>query len=52
MNIDNLTEEQIAEIADLYCMEAFGFEGAETFPNCEECVICLCKKKMSEVDEK
>ena len=44
MNIDNLTLEQKKEIAQLICSEEYGFEGRQTFPQCEECIVCLCRK--------
>jgi len=47
--IKNLTKEQINFLAkDCYCPQADGFEGAETFSNCEKCLICLCKKEWSD----
>lgn len=45
--IDNLTKEQIQELSSYSCPEADGFEGAETFPDCGECLICQCKKKIN-----
>ena len=42
-----LSREQIVEkVADLYCPESAGFEGANTFLACGECVVCLCKKEI------
>ncbi len=48
VEINNLTKEQKEEISELSCPEAYGFEGPQTFPNCEECIVCLCKKELEE----
>ena len=37
----------IAEVAELYCPEAYGFEGPETFPDCGTCVVCRAKSIMA-----
>ncbi len=46
MKINNLTLEQKEELANTYCRSSFGFEGPETFNDCRECLICLCKRFM------
>ena len=51
MYIDNLTKEQIEELSEVTCVEAYGFEGRETFPNCGECMICLCKKNLNKFED-
>ena len=50
MNIDNLTKEQVSELAELYCEEQYGFEGLNTYPPCGKCIICLCKAKQVAIE--
>lgn len=42
--IDNLTLEQKKEIAQLICKSEYGFEGPDTFPQCDDCIVCECRK--------
>lgn len=47
-----LTTKDLIWLAEhTYCPEAFGFEGPETFSDCEECLICKIKKKFSKYIE-
>ena len=34
----------LEEVAELYCPEASGFEGPDTFSDCGKCVVCQAKK--------
>lgn len=36
-------ERDRAEVAALYCPEAAGFDGPETFPDCGKCVVCRAR---------
>ena len=47
-DISNLTEEQVKELSEMFCLEAYGFEGHSTFPPCDTCLICVCKKKIND----
>ncbi len=38
------------EVADLDCPNAVGFEGPETFPDCDKCIVCRCKQWIKELD--
>lgn len=42
--IENLTKEQRREIARLSCNKEPGFEGIRTYPQCDECIVCYCRK--------
>lgn len=33
----------LKEVAALYCPQAYGFEGLETFPDCGKCVVCRAR---------
>ena len=46
-----LSMEIIKDIANGYCKEEPGFEGAETYARCRECVICSCKDIVEESSE-
>lgn len=43
IDINNLTKEQIKHLSEQICKEAYGFEGVETYSDCDVCMICLCK---------
>ena len=38
-------------IEEGHCPNADGFEGPETFPDCEKCDYCLTKKALKAEDE-
>lgn len=40
----------ICILADMSCPNAYGFEGPDTFMDCEECVICVSKKVKKDRD--
>jgi len=37
----------VGEVAGLRCPNAYGFEGADTFPDCGHCVVCQAKAILS-----
>ncbi len=44
-NAPSVLKEVLQELIDHHhCPKAVGFEGPETFPDCEECIYCLAKK--------
>lgn len=40
----------LAEISELHCAEAYGFEGSGTFPECGKCIVCLAVELNSKTD--
>ena len=35
---------------DECCLDSYGFEGAETYPDCGECVVCIARKIAEEIE--
>lgn len=40
----------LAEVSELNCPEASGFEGPSTYPDCGKCIVCLAKKATSTIE--
>jgi len=40
------------EVARLHCPKSYGFEGAETYPDCGSCVVCQCKEAVKKESER
>lgn len=36
----------LAEVAELNCPKASGFEGPDTFSDCGKCIVCLAKQAL------
>lgn len=45
---DETLKEVLLELSNYNCPEAHGFEGGDTFPDCDECYICAAKKLKKE----
>ena len=45
----NYVEKIRKELVKLYCPEAMGFEGPETFPDCGKCIVCKAKNNRLEI---
>ena len=37
-------------IDDTFCLNSYGFEGGETFPDCGYCVVCVSKQISKEIE--
>lgn len=44
---ETILDDVYSQIADLYCPNANGFEGPDTFPDCGECIVCKAKEKVN-----
>lgn len=40
----SLAEMIKTQLPHMNCADSLGFEGPDTFPECEKCFICVCKK--------
>lgn len=43
-------ESVLAEVSQLNCAEAGGFEGPNTYADCGKCITCLAKEVTSKID--
>lgn len=41
--VEDALRNVLADVAELHCPEASGFEGPETFSDCGKCIVCLAR---------
>lgn len=43
-DVNIILNEIMKEVSEMYCPNSYGFEGAETFSDCGNCVVCESRK--------